>query len=95
VRLRLGDGVRVVLSFRRGAQDGQDATVPPWCHDGVTTVPCGLRGCGGTIKFGGFTAVNQVTLTVDRSEVFGLLGPSGSGKTTLNQEVTAAGAGTR
>src|SRR5436190_17554298 len=36
-----------------------------------------------TIRFGAFTAVNKVSLTVARGEVFGLLGPNGSGKTTL------------
>src|SRR5438477_2005068 len=36
-----------------------------------------------TIKFGTFTAVDRVSLNVERSEVFGLLGPNGSGKTTL------------
>src|SRR5919204_4008895 len=38
---------------------------------------------GVTIKFGDFTAVDRVSLTVGRGEVFGLLGPNGSGKTTL------------
>jgi ABC-2 type transport system ATP-binding protein len=36
-----------------------------------------------TIKFGTFTAVDHVSLSVERGEVFGLLGPNGSGKTTL------------
>src|SRR3954470_9037748 len=36
-----------------------------------------------TIKFGTFVAVDRVSLSVDRGEVFGLLGPNGSGKTTL------------
>jgi ABC-2 type transport system ATP-binding protein len=36
-----------------------------------------------TIRFGHFTAVNKVSLTVSPGEVFGLLGPNGSGKTTL------------
>ncbi|HEV3263748.1 MAG TPA: ABC transporter ATP-binding protein [Gemmataceae bacterium] len=36
-----------------------------------------------TIRFGTFTAVDRVSLTVAPGEVFGLLGPNGSGKTTL------------
>ncbi|HXG10789.1 MAG TPA: ABC transporter ATP-binding protein [Gemmataceae bacterium] len=36
-----------------------------------------------TVRFGAFTAVDRVSLTVAPAEVFGLLGPNGSGKTTL------------
>src|SRR5947209_5868211 len=38
---------------------------------------------GATIRFGSFTAVDRVTLSIPPGEVFGLLGPNGSGKTTL------------
>jgi drug efflux transport system ATP-binding protein len=36
-----------------------------------------------TIRFGAFTAVNDVSLEVSKGEVFGFLGPNGSGKTTI------------
>jgi ABC-2 type transport system ATP-binding protein len=36
-----------------------------------------------TVRFGRLTAVNGVTLSVRRGEIFGFLGPNGSGKTTL------------
>jgi len=33
-------------------------------------------------RFGSFTAIDDLSLTVERGEIFGLLGPNGSGKTT-------------
>lgn len=38
---------------------------------------------GLTKKFGGVTAVDGLTLSVDNGEIFGFLGPNGSGKSTL------------
>ena len=37
---------------------------------------------GLTKKFGNFTAVDTISMTIDKGEVFGLLGPNGAGKTT-------------
>jgi ABC-2 type transport system ATP-binding protein len=43
------------------------------------------------IRYGSFTAVDHLSFTVNRGEVFGLLGPNGAGKTTtflcLTQQV--------
>jgi ABC-2 type transport system ATP-binding protein len=39
-------------------------------------------------KFGDFTAVDRVTFTVERGEIFGLLGPNGAGKSTLIRMLT-------
>jgi ABC-type multidrug transport system ATPase subunit len=39
-------------------------------------------------KFGNFTAVNDVSFTVKRGEIFGFLGPNGSGKTTVIKLLT-------
>ena len=36
-----------------------------------------------TKTFGGFTALSEVSATVNKGERFGLIGPNGSGKTTL------------
>ncbi|MCU4165054.1 ABC transporter ATP-binding protein [Carboxylicivirga caseinilyticus] len=35
-----------------------------------------------TKKYGGFKAVNQLSLTINKGEIFGLLGPNGAGKST-------------
>jgi ABC-2 type transport system ATP-binding protein len=39
-------------------------------------------------RFGDFTAVDNLSFTVDRGEVFGLLGPNGAGKSTLIRMLT-------
>jgi len=41
-----------------------------------------------TIKFGGLTAVSELSLTVGEGELIGLIGPNGAGKTTAFNMIT-------
>lgn len=45
-----------------------------------------LRQC--TIRFGGLTAVSDLSVTIARGELLGLIGPNGAGKTTVFNLIT-------
>jgi len=47
-----------------------------------TNVPL-LQADGVIMRFGGLTAVNNVSMTVNEGEILGLIGPNGAGKTTF------------
>jgi ABC-2 type transport system ATP-binding protein len=49
----------------------------------ATEKPAAIDAHNVTVRFGTFTAVDRVTMSVSPGEVFGFLGPNGSGKTTL------------
>jgi lipooligosaccharide transport system ATP-binding protein len=52
----------------------------------MTTAPV-VAAAGVVRRFGGFTAVDGVTLDVARGECVALLGPNGAGKTTLSRMI--------
>lgn len=41
-----------------------------------------------TIRFGGLTAVNKVSFSLNKGDLFGLIGPNGAGKTTCFNLIT-------
>lgn len=47
-----------------------------------------LRTEGLTVKFGGLTALDEVSFEIRRGEILGLIGPNGAGKTTCFNAIT-------
>ncbi len=69
-------------SRRRG---GTTLQIPPRRSDDHTTV---IAARDLTYRFGDFTAVDRVSFTIERGEIFGFLGPNGCGKTTTMKMLT-------
>nr|WP_286181996.1 ribosome-associated ATPase/putative transporter RbbA [Desulfovibrio sp. Huiquan2017] len=58
-------------------------TIPP-LHKGETVI----EATGLTMRFGNFTAVDDINLSVDRGEIFGFIGSNGCGKSTTMKMLT-------
>lgn len=63
------------------SRPAEDAGGPARPAEGQDETAIAARGL--TRRFGSFTAVDDVTFSVGRGEVFGLLGPNGAGKSTI------------
>jgi len=66
-------------------KDHKRVILPPRVrHDGAPAI----EAVGLTMRFGDFTAVDNVTLNIERGEIFGFLGSNGCGKTTTMKMLT-------
>ena len=60
----------------------------PEDHAGASDQETVVRALKLTRRFGDLTAVDQVSLTINRGEIFGMIGPNGAGKSTLIKMLT-------
>ncbi|MCK9296921.1 MAG: ribosome-associated ATPase/putative transporter RbbA [Desulfobulbaceae bacterium] len=67
-------------------QGHQSLVVPPRAKDGDG--PPAIEAQELTKRFGSFTAVDRVSFTIERGEIFGFLGSNGCGKTTTMKMLT-------
>jgi ribosome-dependent ATPase len=96
----LATGTPAELMFRTGTQDLEKcfiALLPEEKRRGHTelTIPARKTGTGIAIdakgltrRFGDFVAVDNVTLEIERGEIFGFLGSNGCGKSTTMKMLT-------
>jgi branched-chain amino acid transport system ATP-binding protein len=69
------------------ADGSKETAAPPGNGRGAASGPI-LRTEGLTMRFGGLTAVNKVSLSVERGEIRAIIGPNGAGKSTFFNCIT-------
>ena len=81
----LDDAFIALLPERRRAGHHRVVIPPRQVRDGAAPA---IEARGLTRRFGAFTAVDHVSLTVQRGEIFGFIGSNGCGKTTMMKMLT-------
>lgn len=88
IRTRTGqktlDGAFIALLPEEERSEHRELRIPPRQPNAEVAIEA--RGL--TKRFGNFTAVDHVTLTVERGEIFGFLGSNGCGKSTTMKMLT-------
>ncbi|MEV0466215.1 ABC transporter ATP-binding protein [Nocardia tengchongensis] len=79
--------VTEVLPVYKDPEAVAEAVAPQRDIDTAVGAPL-LRTEGLTVKFGGLTALEDVTFDILRGEILGLIGPNGAGKTTCFNAIT-------
>jgi branched-chain amino acid transport system permease protein len=86
--------VRNALNIPRAKPDAQTATAAFAGGDALATAAAAngsgelLNATGVLMQFGGLKALNNVSLSVQRGTIHGLIGPNGSGKSTMMNVLT-------
>ncbi len=76
--------LRILPPEKRGNVEGFH--IPPFTA--LPDTPASIKAQGLTKKFGNFTAVNNVSFTIQKGEIFGFLGSNGCGKSTTMKMLT-------
>lgn len=80
------DGAFIALLPEEKRREHRDVTIPPRPQDAQSEIAIEAEHL--TMRFGDFTAVDNVSFRISRGEIFGFLGSNGCGKTTTMKMLT-------